>query len=60
MLCVQGADIWVMNPGKQSLGFLMADAGYQVYMGNARSSNYSFGHELYTRDDKVAIGSEEK
>lgn len=33
---------------------MMANAGYEVWIGNTRSSNYTFGHLTYTRKDKVS------
>lgn len=42
-----------MNPGQESLAFMMASAGYDVWIGNTRSSNYTYGHISYTRKDKV-------
>lgn len=50
---MQGGDIWVLNPGEESLAFLLANAGYEVWIGNTRSTIYTFGHVLYQRQQKV-------
>lgn len=47
-----GGDVWVLNPPGEGLGFMLADAGYDVWITNYRSSNFSYGHLSYKRSDK--------
>eukprot|EP00249_Psilotum_nudum_P008097 c21042_g1_i5 orf=542-1813(+) len=49
---MQGGDIWVLNGPGSSLAFLLADAGYDVWIGSTRSSIFSYGHVTYKRSDE--------
>ncbi|XP_019055015.1 PREDICTED: triacylglycerol lipase 1 isoform X2 [Nelumbo nucifera] len=48
----QGGDTWFVNSMEQSLGFILADHGFDVWVGNVRGTHWSHGHISLSEKDK--------
>ncbi|CAN1802799.1 Triacylglycerol lipase 1 [Linum perenne] len=48
----RGGDCWFLNSPEESLGFILADQGFDVWVGNVRGTFWSHGHVSLSEDDK--------
>ncbi|GAV62429.1 Abhydrolase_1 domain-containing protein/Abhydro_lipase domain-containing protein [Cephalotus follicularis] len=44
---------WLLNPIDQSLPFILADNGYDVWIANSRGTQYSLGHTSLNSNDQA-------
>lgn len=49
----QGGDAWFLDSPEESLGFVLADHGFDVWVGNVRGTRWSHGHISLSENNKV-------
>ncbi|KAI3922399.1 hypothetical protein MKX01_006088 [Papaver californicum] len=47
-----GGDSWFLNSKEQSLGYILADQGFDVWVGNVRGTHWSHGHVSLSVENK--------
>ena len=58
MSICKGGEIWVLNTPSEALGFILADAGYEVWIGNTRTTKFSHGHTTFKTQNSVILQSQ--
>lgn len=49
----QGGDAWFLDSTEESLGFILADHGFDVWVANVRGTHWSHGHVTLSEKSKV-------
>ncbi|GAB4838823.1 sphingosine N-acyltransferase subunit lip1 [Ancistrocladus abbreviatus] len=47
-----GGDAWFLNSNEESLGFILADPGFDVWVGNVQGTRWSHRHVSLSEKDK--------
>ncbi|QHO43002.1 Triacylglycerol lipase [Arachis hypogaea] len=50
---MQEGDAWFLNTPEQSLSFILADQGFDVWVENVRGTHWSHGHRSYSVKNKI-------
>lgn len=50
---MQAGDAWFLNSASQSLGFILADQGFDIWVANVRGTRWSHGHVSLSVKNKV-------
>ncbi|KAB2596530.1 triacylglycerol lipase 1-like [Pyrus ussuriensis x Pyrus communis] len=46
-------DAWFLNSPEGSLGFILADEGFDVWVGNVHQTRWSHGHTSLSEENKI-------
>ena len=49
---LDSSDSFIINEESKALGFVLANKGYDVWIGNTRGNKHSIEHISITKDDK--------
>ncbi|XLR66138.1 hypothetical protein S83_016810 [Arachis hypogaea] len=52
---MQEGDAWFLNTPEQSLSFILADQGFDVWVENVRGTHWSHGHRSYSVKNKCIL-----
>ena len=52
---LDSSDTWILNDEDKAIGFILANLGYDVWMGNSRGNKHSRKHVKYNPDKDKAF-----